>query len=244
MISLNKLFKLSVVALFVMVAVLTITPPESAEAHTTQFAWRFEDASTVTFFAGTYHTSETASMPVGGVLVNGVRHDFVGFVNNLPSDVDGVTPCASPSPSDCGDANLVWQYVTVTGFTPGTYNLGTTSDSAIEEPWSGNPIVTIEITVPEELQVCPVKGEYTKVGQVQIEAPGTALYEAPAAGVIRNSAGNEIWVPNVTAHDISRDVYDVIRYDEVGGETWANIFIGNTSCPVWVPVGGPVTVIN
>jgi hypothetical protein len=84
---------------------------------------------------------------------------------------------------------------------------------------------------------------YPKIGQVRVEAPGSPLYESAGGGVVRNASGSEIWVPNPTAPDPEYDVYDVIQQVEIDGQTWVQIFIGNTSSFVWLPVGGNVSAV-
>lgn len=89
-----------------------------------------------------------------------------------------------------------------------------------------------------------VSDAYQKIGQIQVNAPGTALYQEPGGDPVRNAAGSEIWVPNQTAPDPSQDVYDVISQVEVDGQVWVSIFVGNSLRPAWVPIGGPVQVLS
>lgn len=86
-------------------------------------------------------------------------------------------------------------------------------------------------------------GDYEKIGQVRVTAPGTAAYQSAGGGVARDSNGNEIWLPNQTAHDPYQDTYDVLDQMEVDGTTWVAIFLGDANRPVWIPVGGVVSPI-
>lgn len=86
-------------------------------------------------------------------------------------------------------------------------------------------------------------GGYDKIGQVRVSAPGTRLYQTPGGGVVRDSNGDEIWVPNQTAHDPSQDTYDVLDQMEVDGTTWVSIFVGDAARSVWIPIGGVVSPI-
>jgi hypothetical protein len=88
-----------------------------------------------------------------------------------------------------------------------------------------------------------VISEYDKIGQVRVTAPGTRLYQAPGGGVVRDSDGQEIWVPNQTAHDPYQDTYDVLEQMELDGTTWVSIFVGDAARSVWIPVGGIVSPI-
>ena len=77
-----------------------------------------------------------------------------------------------------------------------------------------------------------------KIGQVRVTAPGTALYDAPNGGVVRDAAGQELWIPN--AHHSGVDVYDVLAQVEVDGETWVQIFVGSADAP-WVKLDDAVS---
>ena len=88
-----------------------------------------------------------------------------------------------------------------------------------------------------------VSGDYTKIGQIQVVAPGIALRGAPGGGVLRDASGQEIWIPNVTAHNPHYDTYDVLATATVGDITWVSIFVGDANAPGWVPLGGVVTTI-
>lgn len=86
-------------------------------------------------------------------------------------------------------------------------------------------------------------GDYEKIGQVRVTAPGTATYQSAGGGVARDLDGNEIWIPNQTAHDPYQDTYDVLEQVDIDGTTWVAIFLGNANRPVWIPVGGVVSPI-
>ncbi|MCI0711892.1 MAG: hypothetical protein L0154_17175 [Chloroflexi bacterium] len=88
-----------------------------------------------------------------------------------------------------------------------------------------------------------VSGDYTKIGQIQVVAPGVALRGAPGGGVVRNASGQEIWLPNVSAHNPHYDTYDVLATTTVGDVIWVSIFVGDADSPGWVPLGGVVTPI-
>jgi hypothetical protein len=96
-------------------------------AHTTQVC-TVVSGSTVTIYAGSYHSG---TVPVGGVLLNGVRYDFTSAVT-----AGSFTP---PTDSACtvkcgGSAHQRWQTVIVSGLADGTYTVDTTCDTAIECP--------------------------------------------------------------------------------------------------------------
>ena len=97
-----------------------------------------------------------------------------------------------------------------------------------------------------DIYVPPAEGisiGYDKIGQIRVIAPGMRLYEAPGGGPVRDAAGNEIWVPNQGADNPYEDTYDVLATEVIGNTTWVQIFIGSLDF-VWLPVGGPVTVIE
>lgn len=104
--------------------------------------------------------------------------------------------------------------------------------------------VPVTPTSPAPTASAPAaSGDYAKVGQIQVVAPGVALYGAPGGGVVRNASGQEIWLPNVSAHNPHYDTYDVLATATVGDVTWVSIFVGDANAPGWVPLGGVVTVI-
>ncbi len=88
-----------------------------------------------------------------------------------------------------------------------------------------------------------ISGDYGKIGQVRVTAPGSALYESAAGNVVRDDNGQEIWVPNPTADNPNEDTYDVLSQVDIDGTTWVEIFLGNSLAPVWLPVGGSVSPI-
>ena len=139
----------------------------------------------------------------------------------------------------------------ITGLFPLTAGLPVTIELTLEDS-SGNilyvssvqlsscngPLVSISNTV-----ITGAIGVYDKIGQVRVLAPGTRLYETPGGGVVRDLNGDEIWVPNPTAHDPSQDTYDVIEQMEVEGTIWVWIFVGDAGHAVWIPIGGIVSPI-
>jgi hypothetical protein len=104
--------------------------------------------------------------------------------------------------------------------------------------------ITIEdnaVVVPTTVPGSSTSGDYAKIGQIQVVAPGIALHSSPGGGVVRNADGQEIWIPNVSAHNPHYDTYDVLATSTVGDVTWVSIFVGDANTPGWVPLGGVVT---
>lgn len=93
------------------------------------------DGDTVTLYAGTYHTETQGPAPVGGVIFDGIRYDFDGWVYDDDESPAGVEDL-SVDCSVCVDHNIIhWQSISITGLTDGTYSVTTTCDTAIECPW-------------------------------------------------------------------------------------------------------------
>lgn len=112
--------------------------------------------------------------------------------------------------------------------------------------------VTLRILGTKQLNCLPMMidnvrlntpDDYQKIGQVLVEAPGTALYQEAGGDVVRDSAGNEVWIPNVTAHNPSQDTYDVISQANIAGTVWVEIFVGDALATPWIPVTGGVSPI-
>ncbi|MFH5806764.1 PKD domain-containing protein [Alienimonas sp. DA493] len=106
----------------------------SAEAHTVNIAWRAEADGGVTFFAATYHYSSFNTPPpnYGGIILDGNRHDFTGWVVDLPGNTDGQTGWQG----GYNDAWTTWQVVKVDGLQSGNHTVTTTSTGyAVEDPW-------------------------------------------------------------------------------------------------------------
>ncbi len=101
-------------------------------------------------------------------------------------------------------------------------------------------------TVVDNVQFSiPISNDYSKIEQVRVTAPGTALYDDAAGDVIRDASHAEIWVPNATADNPFEDVYDVVASMDVDGTTWVQIFVGNANAMPWIPLNGTsVTVIT
>ena len=143
--------------------------------------------------------------------------------------------------------------------TDGSLEFGTDTqlvyDSIEASYLAGEPVLATIIYDPaDDVPACaslPLIGavvddgldDYGKIGQVKVSAPGSALYESAGGGVVRDAAGQEIWIPNPTAYDPSQDTYDVISQQTIDGQVWVEIFVGNALSTVWLPVGGAVSPI-
>ena len=104
------------------------------------------NGNSVTFYAGTYHSTTEGPAPFGGLIFDGVRYDFDSWVND-----DDESPFGIESSSvDCSQCTNLWgtsdpiqqdinhwQKITVNGLTDGIYSVSTTCDSAVECPWPG-----------------------------------------------------------------------------------------------------------
>ena len=101
-----------------------------ADAHTTRVCWRDEANGTTTFFVATYHPGD---ITIGGLLLDGTRHDFTGQRSTLPADH---TAC---QPTDCISAPppIRWQTVNVGIMVPGTHSFSTTCIAHIDCPIDG-----------------------------------------------------------------------------------------------------------
>lgn len=103
--------------------------PSLASAHTTDICWRAEADGSVTFFASTYHAGVTLH---GGMIIDGVTHNFTGTQVSLDDDITDCQPMA------CSNSSYVrWQTVNVDGLDPGEHSFTTTTTSAVEYPWTG-----------------------------------------------------------------------------------------------------------
>ncbi len=138
-------------------------------------------------------------------------------------------------------ASGLWETVYYTD--GGLFNLGSTSSNGY------NLMIEIDASVPSPTDpIVPVvptdKGQYSKIGQVQVVAPGSPLYDSAGGSVVRDSAGHEVWVPNQSAANPNEDIYDVLGQIEIEGTLWVEIFLGDSQAPVWLPLGANVTRID
>lgn len=79
--------------------------------------------------------------------------------------------------------------------------------------------------------------DWSRLGQVYISAPGTALYDQAGGGIVRDASGQEMRVPNPTATDPAYDVYNVLGEAVVDGQVWVQIFTGDVTNSPWIPLG-------
>ncbi len=82
-----------------------------------------------------------------------------------------------------------------------------------------------------------------QIGMISIStAQAQPVYESADGGVVRNADGKELWLPSDYDGN-GFDTYLVLSSVDMDGTTWLEIFIGNGSANVWVPLDG-VTVIE
>jgi MYXO-CTERM domain-containing protein len=104
--------------------------PAAADAHVVNICWRLEPNSSITFFAGTYHTG---TLIRGGMVIDGATHSFTGQQTNLPANI---TAC---QPLSCTGAPAVsrWLTVNVSGISSGSHLFTATCTNHIECPLDG-----------------------------------------------------------------------------------------------------------
>jgi len=90
--------------------------------------------STVQFYAGTYHSIAQAGK-VGGIIVDGIRHNFTETVlpaqANIPANAN-CSYCSSYSPAQYPIG--FYQKITVTGLSDGNHTVSTSCDTVVECP--------------------------------------------------------------------------------------------------------------
>ncbi len=83
----------------------------------------------------------------------------------------------------------------------------------------------------------------SQVGMISIStAQAQPVYESAGGNVVRDSGGNELWLPQ--DYDGSgADTHLVMSSSDIDGRTWYEIWIGDQSNLVWVPAD-KVTVVE
>lgn len=105
-------------------------------AHTVRIMWVCNPDGSITFYAATDHYSDVSQapeqVPIGGITIDGIKHEFTTLVNDLPA---GVTEGHDDwSDSRIGESNVIWQVVTVPSLTASGQSIFVTSESAVEMP--------------------------------------------------------------------------------------------------------------
>ncbi|MCI0711503.1 MAG: hypothetical protein L0154_15215 [Chloroflexi bacterium] len=78
--------------------------------------------------------------------------------------------------------------------------------------------------------------ESERLGQVWVSAPGTLLYSEAGGGILRDSGGQEMRVPNQSAPDPQYDTYNVVGQTVIDGQVWLQIFVGDMNEFPWIPL--------
>lgn len=121
--------RLQTLILTATIALIAICLPDRAQAHTVNICWKYEQDKT-TFYVGTYHPGTSSP---GGIIIDGVRHDFIGYVAVLPNEITG----CQPNPCARGPRDTRWLVTRIWHMQPGSYSLSTTCTSGIECPVRG-----------------------------------------------------------------------------------------------------------
>jgi hypothetical protein len=118
-----------------------------AWAHTTKICWKVEPNGDVTFYAATYHL---ISSPVGGIIIDGVTHNFTSVVTpfGVPADVT----CQEKN-CDSFLTNIRHQVVTVPGLTSGEHWVSTTSTGHNDAPWPECYPTTINLDTKKAVRI-------------------------------------------------------------------------------------------
>lgn len=80
-----------------------------------------------------------------------------------------------------------------------------------------------------------------QAGMISI-SQGQPVYDSAAGNIVRDSGGNELWLPQDFDHN-GFDTHLVMSSMTVDGHVWYEIWIGNGGSTVWIPASN-VTVVE
>jgi subtilisin-like proprotein convertase family protein len=127
------------------------------------------------------------------------------------------------------------------------WSLEVTYDEPVPSPTPTNTVFEPTTTVPAPTTTVPTSTpapglNVPNLGTVMIyRSQAQPAYQSPRGGVIRDAAGNELWLPHDSNFD-GFDTYIVTNLRRVNDEVWVGLFLGSGSWG-WVPLDG-VTLLH